>query len=177
MRYSSSRYNPKSTQPYTDWSIPTENMTSKEEHPSYRMSVTELKKTLENVEEYQKMLRGELYYSFNPEMTWARRRCAIACRKYNAAEDPTRREQVAMWREYVHVRRIHRESHKLISIPAFWETPSLYPRKHLPRRKMTPNSAAIPGSKVPSGSTMASTSPSGEIRSSALISWCSIRAK
>jgi hypothetical protein len=55
--------------------------------------------TLENCEEYQKMLRGELYYSFGPEMTAARRRCALACRRFNAAEDPTRREIVQMWRE------------------------------------------------------------------------------
>ncbi|KAK7191818.1 acetyltransferase, CysE/LacA/LpxA/NodL family [Paraphaeosphaeria sporulosa] len=67
--------------------------------PSYKTSIPELKKALSSVDEYQKMLRGELYYSFGPEMTWARRRCAIACRKYNAAEDPTRREQVAMWRD------------------------------------------------------------------------------
>ncbi|KAJ4345560.1 uncharacterized protein N0V89_011693 [Didymosphaeria variabile] len=65
---------------------------------NYKAGILELKEALRGVEEYQKMLRGQQYYSFGPEMTWARRRCAIACRKYNAAEDPTRREQVAMWR-------------------------------------------------------------------------------
>ncbi|KAF1976471.1 hypothetical protein BU23DRAFT_27649 [Bimuria novae-zelandiae CBS 107.79] len=74
-------------------------MSSTPSIPLYKTSVTELKTTLSGIEEYQKMLRGELYFSFGPEMTWARRRCTIACRKYNAAEDPARREQVAMWRE------------------------------------------------------------------------------
>jgi hypothetical protein len=74
-------------------------MSTTSEKPTYRTSITELKKTLAGVEQYQKALRGELYHAFGPEMTWARRRSAIACKKYNAAEDPTRREQVAMWRE------------------------------------------------------------------------------
>ncbi|KAJ4296223.1 hypothetical protein N0V90_006268 [Kalmusia sp. IMI 367209] len=74
-------------------------MGSLEETSSYRASVPALKKALSGVEEYVKMLRGELYYSFGPEMTWARRRCAIACRRYNAAEDPTRRQQVELWRD------------------------------------------------------------------------------
>lgn len=76
-------------------------MASKDVPPRYRTSVTALKETLASVDQYQNMLRGELYHSFGPEMTWARRRSAIACRKYNAAEDPTRREQVTLWREYV----------------------------------------------------------------------------
>jgi hypothetical protein len=51
--------------------------------------------------EYEKMLRGDLYYSFGPEMTAARRRCAIACKKFNAAEEGSRRKQVELWRKLV----------------------------------------------------------------------------
>jgi hypothetical protein len=61
-----------------------------------------MKASLANCEEYAKMLRGELYYSFGPEMSAARRRCAHACRQFNRAaerEDITRREQVQLWRK------------------------------------------------------------------------------
>jgi hypothetical protein len=60
--------------------------------------------SLAGCEEYVKMLRGELYYSFGPEMSAARRRCALACKKFNRAadnEDITRREQVQLWRKWV----------------------------------------------------------------------------
>lgn len=44
-------------------------------------------------------LRGELYYAFTPELVKERRRCAIACQKYNAEALTTRRKQVELWRE------------------------------------------------------------------------------
>lgn len=52
------------------------------------------------------MLRGEFYYSFGPEMSAARRRCVLACKRLNRAaeeveeEDITRREQVWLWRRW-----------------------------------------------------------------------------
>jgi hypothetical protein len=62
--------------------------------------------SLAGCEEYAKMLRGELYYSFGPEMSAARRRCALACKKFNRAadnEDITRREQVQLWKKWVSI--------------------------------------------------------------------------
>lgn len=44
-------------------------------------------------------VRGELFYAFTPEMSKARRRCAVACSKYNAEGLASRRKQVEMWRE------------------------------------------------------------------------------
>ncbi|KAM0716704.1 hypothetical protein Q7P37_008149 [Cladosporium fusiforme] len=44
-------------------------------------------------------LRGELYYAFTPELIKARRRCAIACTKYNNEALTTRRRQAELWRE------------------------------------------------------------------------------
>jgi hypothetical protein len=43
-------------------------------------------------------LRGELYYAFTPELNEARRRCQIACHKYNNDELATRRRRVELWR-------------------------------------------------------------------------------
>ncbi|KAE9989226.1 hypothetical protein EG327_002963 [Venturia inaequalis] len=67
-------------------------------------SMETMMKSLNSCEEYGKMLRGELYYSFGPEMSAARRRCAQACKKFNRAaeeEDITRRHQVQLWRNIV----------------------------------------------------------------------------
>lgn len=44
-------------------------------------------------------LRGELYYAFTPELVAARRRCAIACNKYNTEGLTTRRRQAELWNE------------------------------------------------------------------------------
>lgn len=44
-------------------------------------------------------LRGELYYAFTPELIKARRRCAIACTKYNNEGLTSRRRQAELWRE------------------------------------------------------------------------------
>lgn len=44
-------------------------------------------------------LRGELYYAFTPELIKARRRCAIACNKYNTEGLTSRRRQAELWRE------------------------------------------------------------------------------
>jgi hypothetical protein len=44
-------------------------------------------------------LRGELYYAFTSEMVAGRRRCALACKRYNNSDSVNRREMVEMWRE------------------------------------------------------------------------------
>jgi hypothetical protein len=46
-----------------------------------------------------RMLRGELYYAFTPELTALRRRANQACTRYNNAGDITRRQQVELLRE------------------------------------------------------------------------------
>jgi hypothetical protein len=56
---------------------------------------------LASCDEYAKMLRGELYYSFGPEMTAARRRCAVACAEFNATVGMSRRRMVEQWRKFV----------------------------------------------------------------------------
>ena len=63
--------------------------------------IVQLKSALSKCDEYHKMLRGDLYFSFGPEMLAARRRCAIACKKFNAAEDEPRRVQVQLFRKCV----------------------------------------------------------------------------
>ena len=50
-------------------------------------------------ENKQKMIRGEVYHAFTPELIVERTRCKAACNRFNRAQDPTRREQVEMWRE------------------------------------------------------------------------------
>ncbi len=47
----------------------------------------------------QRMLRGDLYHAFTPELIQVRRRCQHACERFNRAHEPTRREQVIMIRE------------------------------------------------------------------------------
>jgi hypothetical protein len=46
-----------------------------------------------------RMLRGELYYAFTPELAALRRRASQACTRYNTAGDVTRRRQVELLRE------------------------------------------------------------------------------
>ncbi|KAF2400588.1 trimeric LpxA-like protein [Trichodelitschia bisporula] len=48
-----------------------------------------------------RMLRGDLYHAFTPELVAARRRCELACERFNSAGDVTRRERVALWRDIV----------------------------------------------------------------------------
>lgn len=47
----------------------------------------------------QKMLRGELYYAFTPELVAARARCKHACARYNNAGEVSRRRLTELWRE------------------------------------------------------------------------------
>jgi hypothetical protein len=47
--------------------------------------------------EKAKMLRGELYWSFFPELVRERAACAQACRRFNTQpEDISRREQIEL---------------------------------------------------------------------------------
>lgn len=46
-----------------------------------------------------RMLRGELYHAFVPDLTQERARCAAACTRYNNAGDASRREKVRLMRE------------------------------------------------------------------------------
>jgi hypothetical protein len=45
------------------------------------------------------MLRGDLYHAFTPELVAERRRCELACIRFNAMDDIPRRKKVEMLRE------------------------------------------------------------------------------
>ncbi|KAJ5668956.1 Maltose/galactoside acetyltransferase [Penicillium macrosclerotiorum] len=48
--------------------------------------------------EMEKMLRGELFCSFTPEMVAARARCRTAYTRFNKTEETSRRRLVELWR-------------------------------------------------------------------------------
>lgn len=52
-------------------------------------------------ENRKRMLRGDLYYAFTPDLAQDRKECVRAVRKLNTAVEPTRREMIEIWREYV----------------------------------------------------------------------------
>jgi hypothetical protein len=58
-------------------------------------------KPIDLAENRRRMANGELYYAFTPDLIQDRQQCARASRKLNTAADPTRRELVEIWREYV----------------------------------------------------------------------------
>jgi hypothetical protein len=56
---------------------------------------------MENInatENQARMLRGELYYAFTPEMLVQRQRCKEASKRFNDS-DGSRRKLVELWRE------------------------------------------------------------------------------
>ena len=55
--------------------------------------------TLTMSTEKDKMLRGELYHAFTPELTAARKQCFDACRRFNNAGEVSRRRLVELWKE------------------------------------------------------------------------------
>lgn len=56
------------------------------------------------IENKQRMLRGELYHAFTPELTAARERCRLACARFNnAGHDVGRRKLTELFREYVRI--------------------------------------------------------------------------
>lgn len=57
--------------------------------------------TMPMSENRSRAVRGELYHAFTPELVRARKRARIACERFNAATDATRREKIQLWQEYV----------------------------------------------------------------------------
>ncbi|WEW57866.1 hypothetical protein PRK78_003333 [Emydomyces testavorans] len=55
----------------------------------------------QDVTERAKMLRGELYHAFTPDLVAARARCRYACDRFNNAGQVSRRRQVELWRDEV----------------------------------------------------------------------------
>lgn len=54
-----------------------------------------------DAENERRMLAGELYYAFTPELTARRARAKHACQRYNSAGEVSRRKLVELFREYV----------------------------------------------------------------------------
>lgn len=50
-------------------------------------------------ENKRKMLQGELYHAFTPELMRERERCKNACQRLIDAREPSRRRRVELWRE------------------------------------------------------------------------------
>lgn len=50
-------------------------------------------------ENRRRMAAGELYWAFTPDLIEDRRRAITALRRFNTAEDPTRRQLVELWKE------------------------------------------------------------------------------
>jgi hypothetical protein len=59
---------------------------------------------LSNVDEEEnlaRMLRGELFFGFSPQLVAARRRCGHAVSRLNNAGELTRRQIAEHWKEFV----------------------------------------------------------------------------
>ncbi|KAF2836839.1 acetyltransferase, CysE/LacA/LpxA/NodL family [Patellaria atrata CBS 101060] len=52
-------------------------------------------------ENKQKMLRGDLYHAFTPELIAARARCSHAADRFNKAGEVSRRRMVELWRDVI----------------------------------------------------------------------------
>jgi hypothetical protein len=50
-------------------------------------------------ENKRRMAAGELYYAFAPDILVDRRRCKIACKRFNEAGDVSRRRLVELYKE------------------------------------------------------------------------------
>ncbi|KAL2890612.1 putative acetyltransferase [Ceratocystis lukuohia] len=55
-----------------------------------------MQRNIDHTENCRRMVAGEMYYSFTPEMLASRSRCAKACKRYNTAGDTNRRGRVMM---------------------------------------------------------------------------------
>ncbi|KAH1279308.1 hypothetical protein KXW98_003669 [Aspergillus fumigatus] len=51
--------------------------------------------------EKERMLRGELYYAFTPELIALRTRCKLACQRFNNAGEVSRRRHIELWKDIV----------------------------------------------------------------------------
>jgi hypothetical protein len=58
-------------------------------------------RSIDKGENRRLMRNGELYYAFTPDLIADRRKCTLACGRYNTAGDVTRRTLVELWKEYV----------------------------------------------------------------------------
>ncbi len=56
---------------------------------------------IEDEDNRRRMRAGELYYANTPQLAADRQRCALACKRYNAADELTRRQRIELWKEYV----------------------------------------------------------------------------
>ena len=57
--------------------------------------------TIDPTENWARMLRGELYYAFAPDLVAARARCKHACARYNNAGEVSRRRLIELWRDVI----------------------------------------------------------------------------
>lgn len=102
----------------------------------------------------EKMLRGELYHAFTPELIRERQRCANACKKLNNAKEGSRRELVGLWRECVSpflplvnnfsVWRAGRRL-KIVRLPELSVIVDLYLQRFQLEKTMMANLMTIPG--------------------------------
>jgi hypothetical protein len=58
-----------------------------------------LSNTMAQSKEWQKMLRGELYWAWDEDLQENRTRCKQACEAFNAAGSASRRRKVELWRK------------------------------------------------------------------------------
>ena len=57
---------------------------------------------IDPAENKERMLRGELYYAFTPDLIAERERCRLACGRFNRADRHLgRRKLTELFREYV----------------------------------------------------------------------------
>ena len=58
--------------------------------------------SLDLAENRRRMLAGDLYYAFTPDLSADRTRCKVACGIFNAqnANGAPRRKLVELWKEY-----------------------------------------------------------------------------
>ena len=53
-----------------------------------------------SAENRRRMEAGELYYAFHPDLVADRRRCGVACARFNSAGyDDSRRRALELWKE------------------------------------------------------------------------------
>ena len=61
-------------------------------------------RSLDHAENRRRMLAGELYYAFTPDLTASRERCKAACTEYNlhvTSGVTPRRKLVELWQKFV----------------------------------------------------------------------------
>ncbi|KAJ5094834.1 hypothetical protein N7456_010695 [Penicillium angulare] len=56
---------------------------------------------MSEITEREKMLRGELFRAFTPDLVAARARCKYACNRFNNTDEVTRRGLIKLWRDII----------------------------------------------------------------------------